>query len=108
MSERRDWSVYFIKSKDHLKIGISKDVNSRISAIQTGNQHKLKLVGVIDGLSKDVALRYEKALHGFFVNCHTSGEWFLAPKFDCYDEGSQTLVYGDGGFLIDAVVGETP
>ena len=98
------WNVYFIKAGEYLKIGISKDVKSRVTALQTGNPVKIELKGVIKNLSKATALNYEKKLHRFYENCRVCGEWFHRENFDGYIEEFETIIDGDGGFCLDVIV----
>lgn len=106
MTDEEIMNVYFIKAGEHVKIGIAKNIKSRISALQTGQAVKIEFCGAIRNLTKGEARKYESKLHNFFRNCWASGEWFLLPTFDLYDEYSKTIIYGDGGFLIDAILEE--
>ncbi len=54
------------------KIGYSeRDVQRRLSAVQTGNPHPLHLLGVLEG-----EMPREKALHALFQSRRMEGEWF--------------------------------
>lgn len=99
-------NVYFIRAGEYVKIGIAKDIKSRIAELQTGQAMKIEFCGAIRHLEKDQALRYERNLHKFFYNSKAEGEWFMLPKFESYDEDSKIMIYGDGGFFIDAIIGE--
>ena len=99
-------NVYFIKSGEYLKIGIAKDVKARLSALQTGNPVRLELRGIISDLSENKAKEYKKKLHEFYKNCRESGEWFNRSKFEVYDEEHCIIIDGDGGFFLDAIVGD--
>lgn len=103
MNNEEIMNVYFIKAGEYVKIGIAKNIKSRISALQTGQALKIEFCGAIRNLTKREARKHERDLHNFFRNCRANGEWFLLPRFDLYDEDSETIVYGDGGFLIDAI-----
>ena len=100
--------VYFIKAGDHVKIGIAQDVKSRIAALQTGQALKIDFCGALRNISRDEARKYERHLHKFFSNSRARGEWFLLPKFECYDEDTGTIVYGDGGFFINSIIHPDP
>jgi hypothetical protein len=106
MNNEEIMNVYFIKAGEYVKIGIAKNIKSRISALQTGQAVKIEFCGAIRNLTKCEARKYEMKLHKFFRNCWASGEWFLLPTFELYDEDSKTIVYGDGGFFIDAILEE--
>lgn len=78
-------AVYFIycEPAGAVKIGVSVDVASRFSALQTGNPYKLSLVGCIPGSYSE-----ESVLHKFFKKAWTGvSEWFFydtSPLFKCY------------------------
>jgi hypothetical protein len=65
--------VYFIQSGDTgpVKIGFTKDVRQRISALQTGHSAPLRLLHLFDGTETD-----EAALHVRFAAHRLIGEWF--------------------------------
>jgi len=98
--------VYFIRAGEYVKIGIAKDIKSRIAALQTGQPVKIEFCGAIRNITIEQARRYERKLHEFFKNLRAEGEWFMLPKFESYDEDSDTIIYGDGGFFINAIIGE--
>ena len=64
-------TVYFIASRDALKIGFAVDVRARLSELQTGNAHELVLVATAPGTVED-----ERALHRRFAAQKVRGEWF--------------------------------
>lgn len=66
--------IYFIKSKNHVKIGYSKNPEERLAELQTGNPIRLKLLATFPGDAKT-----EKGLHEAFAKYHWQGEWF---RFD--------------------------
>jgi hypothetical protein len=101
-----NWNLYFVEAGEYLKIGIAKDVKARLSALQTGNPIRLELRGIIDNLSKNKAKEYEKKFHKFYKYHRESGEWFKRSSFEMYDEGSRTIIDGDGGFFLDAIIGK--
>jgi hypothetical protein len=67
--------IYFIQENndgEFIKIGVtSRDVKSRLCAMQTGNPRELELVSVIKGMY-DV----ERTLHKKFAKHRHKGEWF--------------------------------
>lgn len=65
--------VYFVncEAAKAIKIGISRDVRSRLSSIQTGNPFKLSLIGCVPG-----TITEERILHEYFSEIRAVGEWF--------------------------------
>lgn len=63
--------VYVIGYGPYIKIGISLNVDERISAIQTSAPEKLHLYAIIDGWIFE-----EKSLHTRFSEYRLRGEWF--------------------------------
>ncbi len=66
--------IYFIKDtvSQAIKIGYSsKKPEQRLSDLQTGNPHKLILIGIIPGTPDD-----ELSFHGKFAQHRLEGEWF--------------------------------
>jgi hypothetical protein len=68
-------SVYLISDGKHFKIGIAKNVRSRLSGLQTSNPNKLKLCGVYKP-KQTTAFFVEQQLHNYFKDYRSSGEWF--------------------------------
>lgn len=93
--------VYFIRENQNVKIGITRNIETRLKQFRTGNANKLKLVGSFFA-GKD-AKRYEQALHFFFRGRRIGGEWFSLPDF-FYDNETRTLVYGNGGIHLDSIL----
>lgn len=82
--------LYFITSFEapdsdprKVKIGISKNIERRISQLQTGNPNKLVLMGWIEG-NNDREL--EKALHKKYSSEKETGEWFCLNACTVLDE----------------------
>lgn len=82
-SRPQDWGkeidkksfVYFIfcPQVSAIKIGYTKDLRSRISALQTGNPWRLKILAWMEG-----GRSQEATLHNFFQCYHAGiGEWFF-------------------------------
>lgn len=63
--------VYFVRSGKLIKIGFTKDLEGRVSRLQTGSPYDLQLLASIDGTRRD-----EQALHSRFANLNVRGEWF--------------------------------
>ena len=74
--------VYFMSTADHMKIGISKNLDSRIKQVQTGCPIQLRRVEYVVVENRDIALSLEKMLHNEFRDLNTFGEWFYLIK-DC-------------------------
>jgi hypothetical protein len=67
--------VYFIQAENSdgfIKIGFAKNPIKRLLLFQTGNPYKLKLLGVISGVTE----HYELELHVRFQRFRVRGEWF--------------------------------
>jgi hypothetical protein len=65
--------IYFIKDTvtQEIKTGCSGDPEKRLSELQTGNPHKLILLGAIRGNAAG-----EAQLHVRFARYRMEGEWF--------------------------------
>jgi hypothetical protein len=69
--------VYFAEADGATKIGFSKDnPDGRVSALQGGNPHPLKLIVAVPG-----DRRMEKHLHQMFYLYRLKGEWFRSDAF---------------------------
>ena len=67
--------IYFIRNGTAVKIGFTESnvtLKTRIKAIQSCSPHKIELIATIKGSKLK-----ERCLHGFCVNKHLHGEWFL-------------------------------
>lgn len=94
--------VYFIVSKDALKIGVAKEIKHRLFALQTASPYKLKVINSIFHYSKDTALRMEKTFHKALRKYHLTGEWFSIDALNDIDFETKTIVWGDGGLHFTA------
>jgi hypothetical protein len=67
--------LYFISDKDgeFVKIGVARNPQARLSALQIGNPRKLILLAVFQIPDRNV----EKKLHGMLYDSRSMGEWFL-------------------------------
>ncbi len=65
--------IYFIKDtvSQAIKIGYSKSPKKRVGGLQTGNPHKLVLLGIVAGTEAE-----ETAFHVRFAQYRMEGEWF--------------------------------
>jgi Meiotically Up-regulated Gene 113 (MUG113) protein len=68
--------VYFITDGEYIKIGISNNVKSRLSGLQTSNPKKLSLLSSIECPDSTYAGELERTLHERFSESRASGEWF--------------------------------
>lgn len=64
-------SVYFIRSRQYVKIGVSVNPRARIATIQSSIPEPLEVLGIVEG---DSALEAE--LHRRFADLRCHGEWF--------------------------------
>lgn len=65
--------IYFIRSGQcgPVKIGIAKDVQTRLRGLQTGHHETLHLMRVVNGGSQE-----ERWLHDHYRSNRLAGEWF--------------------------------
>ncbi len=69
--------LYFLKAGNTVKIGISKNPEKRIKAIQTGNAQAVYLLGKICFHSRNDANLMEKAIHQSYSYLNRNArEWF--------------------------------
>ena len=71
--------VYFIRCVDDnnfIKIGVAKNVQRRLDALQIGCPYPLKVISVIQCRSQSHAYETETRLHKFFKWANIGGEWF--------------------------------
>jgi len=65
--------LYVLSSGPLLKIGVTKDIESRIKTLQTGNPNLIQLEYIEERYKPHKAERY---LHKEFHKNRVSGEWF--------------------------------
>lgn len=63
--------LYFIRSGQYVKIGISEAPQRRIASIQTSNPDELEVLAVVEG-----GAQLEAEMHRRFAALHYRGEWF--------------------------------
>jgi len=70
--------VYIIRSgkRGAYKIGVAKNVESRLETLQTGNPAELFIIAKFDFGSKAKAYQMEYSLHRMFKRHRIRGEWF--------------------------------
>jgi len=73
--KNKEGYVYLINAGDVFKIGVSIDVESRLSYMQTGCPLPMRLVSKYKA-QNICKLKIEKALHDYFSEYRLSGEWF--------------------------------
>jgi hypothetical protein len=80
------YGVYFIYCGDYkhspVKIGVTSDLENRVSALQTGNPYQLECKAFIPCENKDQAYRLESFFHRQFRKSRMIGEWFKLYRFD--------------------------
>ena len=95
-----NYGVYFIYCSDRnnspVKIGVTSDIENRISALQTGNPYKLFCKAFIPCNNKDQAYRLESFFHHQFRKNRMVGEWFRLHYFDM----KKSLERFDGAQLV--------
>ncbi|MBK1641979.1 hypothetical protein CKO12_08865 [Chromatium okenii] len=72
-----DMYVYAIREKNtgNIKLGISKDPESRLQQLQTANSGELELVAYRKAVNK---FQDEKNIHQLAADYHIRGEWFTS------------------------------
>ena len=68
--------VYFLRTKNKLKIGKSRNPMERMRTLQTGCPTEITFSGAIKCKSDAHAFHIEKRFHEFFAPRHKRGEWF--------------------------------
>lgn len=101
--------VYFIKccnADGFVKVGVSSDIESRISSLSTGNPYRLELVNSITCISKERAYFVEHVIHNWLSSRRISGEWFDGVDFTRLTKKFKGLSLGKVGF--DKIEGTFP
>ena len=74
----------------NVKIGVAKNIERRMKAIQTGNAHPLQLLFEVECCSRSsresasAAYAVEHAAHKELHDKRMYGEWFAVEYIDCY------------------------
>ena len=85
--------IYVLKSGEHYKIGITRDVEKRMRNLQTGDP--VEHMFVCSSFSKD-APSLENRLHRAFAEYRKTREWFTLPP----EQLERVIeILGDGGFI---------
>lgn len=71
-----DYKVYFIDDGKYIKIGIAKNVKSRLATLQTASYGNFTLRFVIHCSGEKEAKEAEQYLHNLFREKNVNREWF--------------------------------
>lgn len=93
--------VYLIQSNEFFKIGITYDVSSRLSQLQTGNPNALVVKSCYEFSN---AQAVEAVLHQKFASVRKHGEWFRLADKDIQDFGEICTMLGGVYFSPDTLV----
>lgn len=75
-------AVYLIAASNAVKIGVSKNPQSRLSSIQTGHHDRLQIVKVWDQIDRTQAEQIEALAHNMFADWRLTGEWFAISPYE--------------------------
>lgn len=71
--------VYFVRSGDYIKIGVSSNVIIRVAqSIYAWNPHQATPLGWIPEPEMALQPRLEREIHDKFAHCRHRSEWFVA------------------------------
>lgn len=70
--------VYIIKAGNYIKVGVAKNVQSRMDTMQTGNHLWLEIIASMPFETRKAAFDYEAHLHHKLKAHKVRGEWFVA------------------------------
>lgn len=79
-----NYHVYLINEKgtSRYKIGISSNVQQRLSQLQIGNANQLSITALSDNVNKATAYHLEVKLHNLLNNKQLTNEWFELSNDD--------------------------
>lgn len=83
--------IYFMETDKYIKIGITKNIKSRIKQVQTGCPTKIHTVSFSIAKTREVALLVEKKIHELLDDYNTFGKWFYHIKSNLYKKTSRIL-----------------
>jgi hypothetical protein len=96
--------IYLIRCNEFVKIGISSDIEYRLSNLQVGNPYQLQLLHKIEC---EKASLVEGLLHSRFSRSYERGEWFIMTDEDVEEAVKMCSVFQDGSNAFgDMFVGE--
>jgi hypothetical protein len=90
-------TIYAIRSGPYIKIGMTRgDLKSRVSALQTGNPHKLKVsfaraVDIDQSWNKYSVREMEMEIHRRLDKWRAEGEWFMIPPAAAEEEINEVV-----------------
>jgi len=99
--------VYLMKcfyEKPKFKIGISYLPERRLIGVKTSNPFLVELMAIYPAKSRENALDIEKALHFYYKDKKTNGEWFSLTDSDC--DFLVNYLFCSYRFLVDAWVND--
>jgi len=79
MAQDRHGYIYILKGGDYYKIGLSKNVDQRITQISPAMPFEVEIIHII--LAEDM-YKAEKYLHRIFAEKRANGEWFRLDTSD--------------------------
>jgi len=65
--------IYAITDLTYIKIGVSQNLDRRLSTLTTGNAVQLRLIGFFSG-----GYELEREIHARFTKVRENGEWIVA------------------------------
>jgi len=71
------YCIYIVQCKEFVKIGLTNNVEKRISEMMTGNPFPVKLLKSVHSLNP---YEDERRLHARLYRYHHQGEWYKIPK----------------------------
>jgi len=80
----RDYIYIISNEQGYIKVGVSNNPERRVKQLQTGNEHKLKLLFKEEfDCTRHHLLHIEKELHKQlrYMATKTVGEWFFLDKY---------------------------
>jgi hypothetical protein len=89
--------IYAISDGESIKIGVSQNIDRRLSTLSTGNATQLKLIGFFSG-----GYELEREIHSRFVKVRDNGEWMKpTPDFIEYlnEKISDKFIINDNGVI---------
>lgn len=107
MTREKHQLMYILRNggTNQYKIGITKDLNRRLSELQTGCPEELRVVKIYTHYQRKIIQRYETLLHRHYTKqgkrIRNNGEWYRLTEEDirelCEPQSTQEqnkLVYG--------------
>jgi hypothetical protein len=94
--------IYVVSCGPHIKIGVTRNVDGRLKALQVGQAYEVKLECLWDVPAK-TAHKAEACAHRFLARHRVRGEWFAATLDDVREIEHQVFrrAYGGAEFVPD-------